>query len=153
MSSIPFEISGAAVAALEAAPSLAGATILDNPDSPIALEKGDRVVFVEDKDDAPLDKPGQAEGRVFGFFVGVINRSAGARAAADNDMELVKAIVTRATRDRCKELVEQQRLVKFEYPREIQRTYRLEGIDLSGALVLTRFEILYRLPPPTRAGT
>lgn len=153
MSSVPFEISGAVVSALESATELVGATILDNPDSPAALDKGDRVAFVEDKDDVPFDKPGQAEGRVFAFLVGVINRSAGARAGADADMERVKAVATKAARDKCKALLDAGRIVKFEYPREMQRTYRIEGIDVTGALILTRFEVLYRLPSPTRAST
>lgn len=154
MSSVPYLISAAVVTALDAAVDLAAARILDNPDSPAALATGDRVIFVEDKDDFPVrDKPGQAEARTFGFFVGVINRAAGARAGADADMEAVKAIVTKAARDACKGLVDSKRIVTFQYPREMQRTYTKEGIDVEGALVLTRFEIDYRLPQPRPAAT
>ena len=35
----------------------------------------------------------------------------------------------------------------------MQRSYRVEGIDVGGALITTRFEIDYRLPSPMRAGT
>jgi hypothetical protein len=129
--SVPFTVSAAVVAALRAQLE---------PDGIV------RVVLVEDKDDAPIDKPGQAEGRTFGFVVGVINRSAGARAAADADMERVKAIATKAARDACLALQAVKTIVSFQYPRETQRTYRIEGIDVGGALILTRFEIDYRLP-------
>lgn len=151
--SIPLTISAAVVAALEADTELAGATVVDNPITPSALDVGERVVFVEDKDDAPLDKPGQAEGRTFGFFVGVINRTAGARVGADNDMERVKRVATLAARNACRDMLQAQEIVKFEYPREMQRTYRVEGLDVGGALIVTRFEIDYRLPPPARAVT
>ena len=103
--SIPFTISAAVVAALEADTELAGVTVVDNPNTPSALDDGARVVFVEDKDDVPLNKPGQAEGRTFGFLVGVINRTAGARVGADADMERVKAVATLAARNACKTLL------------------------------------------------
>ena len=150
--SIPFTISAAVVAALEADTELAGVTVVDNPTTPSALDDGSRLVFVEDKDDTPFNKPGQAEGRTFGFIVGVINRTAGARAGADADMERVKAVATLAARNACKTLLEGRQIVKFEYPREMQRSYRVEGIDVGGALITTRFEIDYRLPSPMRAG-
>jgi hypothetical protein len=151
--SIPFIISTAVVAALEADTELAGMTVVDNPITPSALDDGARVVFVEDKDDAPLDKPGQAEGRTFGFIVGVINRTAGARAGADADMERVKAVATLAARNACRDLLQGKQIVKFDYPREMQRAYRVEGIDVGGALITTRFEIDYRLPSSARAAT
>lgn len=146
MSSVPFLISAAVVSALEADTELTGVTVVDNPETATALDKGARVVFVEDKEDFPIDKPGQAEGRTFAFIVGVINRSAGARAGADADMERVKAVATLAARDGCKALVTSKAIVNFQYPREMQRAYRVEGIDVGGALITTRFEIDYRLP-------
>lgn len=151
--SVPHTISAAVVAALEADLELAGATVIDNPITPSALEDGARVVFVEDKDDAPIDKPGQAEGRSFGFIVGVINRTATARTGADTDMERAKAVATKAARDACKAMVDARQLVLFQYPREMLRTYRIEGLDVGGALILTRFEIDYRLPPTRPAAT
>jgi len=151
--SIPFTISAAVVAAIEADTDLAGATVVDNPITPSALDEGARVVFVEDKDDTPRNRPGQAEGRTFGFIVGVINRTAGARAGADTDMERVKAVATLAARNACRDLLQAKEIVQFDYPREMQRSYRVEGIDVGGALITTRFEIDYRLPSPARAAT
>lgn len=151
--SIPFTISTAVVAALQADTELAGVTVIDNPITPSALEDGARLVFVEDKDDVPRNKPGQAEGRTFGILVGVINRTAGARAGADADMERVKAVVTLAARNAGRDLLQAKQIVQFEYPREMQRSYGVEGLDVGGALITTRFEIDYRLPSPMRAGT
>ena len=155
MSSVPYLVSAAVVAALEADAELAGAIVIDNPISPAALQDGARVVFVEDKDDTPsqADKPGQAEGRTFGFIVGVINRTAGARAGADADMERVKAVVTKASRDALVALQAERRIVNLQYPREGLRAYRIEGIDVGGALITTRFEIDYRLAATRPAGT
>lgn len=155
MSSVPYLISSAVVSALEADADLVGVRIVDNPETPSALEQGARVIFVEDKDDdlAIEGKPGQAEARTFGFIVGVINRSAGARAGADADMQRAKTVATIAARDACKALRETNTIVHFNYPRERQRGYRVEGIDIGGALITTRFEIDYRLPSPARAVT
>lgn len=153
MSSVPYLISRAVVSALEADTQLDGALVIDNPETATALDKGSRVVFVEDKDDFPRDQPGQTEGRTFAFIVGVINRSAGARLGADNDMERVKAVATKGARDACLALQRAKVIGIFEYPREMQRAYRIEGIDVGGALITTRFEIDYRLPATRPAAT
>ncbi len=146
--SIPFQLSAAVVSALTTQMGPGGVAVVDNPSTPASLESGERVVFVEDSDDDLFNKPGQAEGRTFAFVVGVINRSAGARAGADADMEAAKAVVTKAGRDACLALQTAKTIVGFQYPREGQRTYRHERIDVDGALILTRFSIDYRLPKP-----
>lgn len=145
--SIPFQVSAAIVAALKAELE-PGVAVFDNPTSPAGLGDGPRVVFVEDADDDLFNKPGQAEGRTCGFVVGVINRSDAGRAGADADMQLVKPIVTAAARGICKTLADAKAITVFNYPRETRRTYRHEHIDVDGALILTRFEIDYRLPKP-----
>lgn len=145
--SIPYQLSAAVVSALTAQLGPA-VTVVDNPTSPIELDKGPRVVFVEDVDDDLFAKPGQAEGRTFSLIVGVINRSDGARAGADADMETVKRVTTLALRDALKALSDARALVFSNFPREGQRTYRHERIDVDGALILTRFSIDYRLPAP-----
>lgn len=150
--SIPYQLSVAVVSALtsQLGPAVA---VLDNPTSPAELAKGDRVVFVEDADDDLFSKPGQAEGRTFAFIVGVINRTDGARLGADADMEAAKLIVTKGVRDACKALQDAKAIVFFNMPREGQRTYRHERIDVDGALILTRFSIDYRLPQARLAAT
>jgi len=146
--SVPYQVSAAVVAALKAQLEPGGIVVVDNPTTAAALDKGDRVVFVEDADDTPIDKPGQAEGRTFGLRVGVINRTAGARAGADADALSAKPVVTTAMRDCAKTLQIAKVILGFQYPRESQRTYRHESIDVGGALILTRFELDYRLPAP-----
>lgn len=150
--SVPYQVSAAVVAALKAELEADGVAVVDNPTTPAGLDKGSRVVFVEDRDDGLLSKPGQAEGRTFGFIVGVINRTVSGRAGADADMDMVKPIVTTAARDRCKALQIAKTITGFQYPRETLRTYRHERIDVDGALILTRFEIDYRLPAPRPAA-
>lgn len=151
--SIPFQLSAAVVSALDTEMGPDGVAVVDNPTSPTALDKGSRVVFVEDSDDDLVNQPGQAEMRRFSFVVGVINRSAGARSGADDDMETAKAVVTKASRDACLALQQAREIGAFEYPREGQRTYRHERIDIDGALILTRFSIDYRLRPTRPAVT
>jgi len=146
MASIPYRLSQAIVQALGAAPELTGATVKDNPTDPSHLAEGDRIVFVEDKVDGPINKPGQAEGRTFTVTVGVINRTAAARAGADADMEAAKAIVQASALATGRVLVNEKRLNGFNAPREGQRGYRVEGLDVGGALVFTTFDIDYRTP-------
>ncbi len=144
--SIPFLLSQAIVQALGAAPALAGAKVHDNPADPAALADGARLVFVEDKADAPINQPGQAMGRTFTITVGVINRSAADRSGADEDMEFAKAVVQATAMATCKALQADRRVVSFAPPREGARGYRVEGLDVGGALIHTSFEIDYRTP-------
>ncbi len=144
--SIPFQLSAAVVAALRAQLEADGVVVRDNPTSPTQLDAGPRIVFVEDADDDLLNKPGQAEGRTFGFVVGVINRTDDPRAGADADMQRAKSIATTAVLAACRTLQAGKELATFQAPREGRRTYRHEHIDVGGALILTRYEIDYRLP-------
>lgn len=148
--SVPYLLSASVYAALRAEFEASGAAVRDNPTTPAELDLGERVFFIEDDTDRQIDKPGQSEGRFFSLRVGVINRSAGARAGADADMQAAKAVVTRAMRDKARDLMADRIVTAMQYPREMERTYRHERIDVGGALILTRFEIDYRLPPPTR---
>jgi hypothetical protein len=143
--SIPFQISAAMLSALQSAPAFDGARLLDNPTSAAALMDGDRVLFVEDQHDELNKQPNATEQRTFTLTVGVINRSAEARAAADADMEAVK----QALRSITAQLVG---IGSLRLPREGRRTYKLEGIDVGGALIVTEFLIDYLNPRPPRAG-
>jgi hypothetical protein len=144
--SIPYLLSQALVQALGAAPDLAGAVVKDNPTDPQQLSDGARLVFVEDKGDAPLSRPGQAEGRTFTVTVGVINRTEGDRAGADADMQAAKTAVQAATLEAGRVLVASKRILAIQAAREGQRAYRVEGIDVGGAMVVTTFDIDYRTP-------
>jgi len=143
--SIPYQISAAVFAAIQASPALDGAVLLDNPTSPAALQDGDRVVFIEDQSDELNKQPSTAEQRTFSLTVGVINRSSEARAGADADMEAVKLVMRNIT-------AQLTAIGSLRLPREGRRTYRLEGIDVGGALIVTEFLIDYLNPRPKRAG-
>lgn len=144
--SVPFLFSAAIVAALRDQLEADGVVVQDNPTSPNQIEQGARIVFVEDQDDDLLNKPGQSEGRTFGFSIGVINRTPDARSGADADSQRAKGVATAALMAAGRDLQASKTIVGFQAPREGRRTYRLEGIDVGGALILTRYEIDYRLP-------
>lgn len=136
-----YQISALVVAALRAHPGLQGALILDNPTDPRAISDGKRVVFVEDQTDGWISQEGQRNKRRFVWTVGVINRSdstAGAdRAGADADY----LAAVDAVRGAHSQLVT---TVKEVGPlRERDVTFRLEGIDVGGALILGSFEVEY----------
>jgi len=152
--SIPYRLSQAVVAALRAQFEPLGATVRDNPTSRAALNEGARVVFVEDEQDQPgsasnnaqPNQPNQAEGRSFALAVGVIARTDDARAQADADMEQVKTTLRDAVLAETRAMVAAGQILTVVMPLEGQRLYRLDGIDVGGALVLTRFLLSYRLP-------
>jgi hypothetical protein len=144
--SIPFQLSAAVIGALREQLEADGVVVRDNPTSRTQLDTGPRVVFIEDADDDLLNKPGQAEGRTFGFVIGVINRTDDPRAGADADMQRAKGIATQALLAACRALQATKDIATFQAPREGRRTYRHEHIDVGGALILTRYEIDYRLP-------
>ncbi len=152
--SIPYRLSQAVVAALRAQFEPLGATVRDNPTSRAALNEGARVVFVEDEQDQPgtassgaqPNQPNQAEARSFAMAVGVIARTDDARAQADADMEQVKATLRDAVLAETRSMTAAGDILATAMPLEGQRLYRLDGIDVGGALVLTRFLISYRLP-------
>lgn len=136
MPSQRLQISSALAAALAAAPALAGAVVRDNPSDPSALAQGERIVFLEDLADRLIDQPGGAPRRTFRFHLGVISRSpAGARAQADADyLAAVAALMAQRpalTQWRVKTL------------REQDVSFRVEGLDVGGALVLGVFEADY----------
>lgn len=144
--SIPYQFSAAVVAALRSAFEADSVVVLDNPTSPEQLATGPRIVFVEDADDDFNNKPGQAEARTCALSVGVISRSADCRAEADADMQQAKQLVSAAVLTAGRAMQASKALVVFQSVREGRRTYRHEGIDVGGALILTRFEIDYRTP-------
>lgn len=143
--SIPYQMSAAVFAAIQAAPAFDGARVLDNPTSPAALQDGERVVFLEDQLDELNKQPNTAEQRTFSLTVGVINRTAEARAGCDADMEAVKLVLRSIT-------AQLTAIGAGRLPREGRRTYKLEGIDVGGALIVTEFLIDYLNPRPKRAG-
>lgn len=135
----PFLIGEVVVANLRTSIALTGASVLDNPSRLADLTDGERIVFFEDVSDNFIDQPGGFQKRVFGFSVGVINRSAAARRGAHTDYRAAK----RAVRSALKELSVHLRAGPL---REGAVSYRLENIDVGGSLVLGSFSVEYRDP-------
>lgn len=136
--SLRFQISAAIVEALRTAPALADAVVIDHPKSPSDLSKGTRVIFVEDQSDDLIDQPNQQDKRSFGFSVGVINRTAQDRAGADADHLAAEAAIRQCHQSvlvatlRCGPL------------RELGVRFKVEGMDVGGALILASYAVEYR---------
>lgn len=141
MSSQRYLISATLLAALRSAADLADALVLDNPTEAQALSKGDRIVWIEDQADDPIEQAAQQGKRRFTFALGVINRTSDDRAGADVDHQAALTAITKAhtplMRDhRCGPL------------REGQTVFRVEGLDIGGALILTTYTVEYLRPRP-----
>ena len=137
----PYAIGAAIVGQLQAAASLSGAVVLDNPQRASALQDGARIVFFEDQGDRPIDQPGQSQKRVYSFTLGVINRSTTPRAGAHADYRTAKRVVRS-----CMPVINQ--LVRIEGRGLVEGdvSYRIENIDVGGGLVLGTFTVDYRDP-------
>lgn len=135
----PFAIGEAVVAALRAAPDLAGVLIRDNPVRASELADGERVVFYEDASDSFREQPGQLQKRVFTFTVGVINRSDAPRLGVHRDYRAAKRVVRSA-------LAGLSSTLRTNPLIEGEVTFRLENIDVGGGLVLGSFSVEYRDP-------
>ena len=139
--SIRYRISAAVVAALRTAPALAEAKVLDNPADASALQAGERLVLLEDQSDRFIDQKNQQGKRRFVFTLGAINRSADDRAGADADYAAAEA----AVRGVHKQLMSTLGCGPLH---EEEVTFRVEGIDVGGALVLGTFAVEYLKPRP-----
>jgi hypothetical protein len=139
----PFVIGRAVVQALQASPGLQGAVLRDNPVAAADLSAGDRVLFVEDQSDKPRgDQPGQRARRSYGFSLGVISRTESPRQDAHADYRLAKRTVLE-----CLPLLAQMGIeIEAGGMVEGDVRYRLENIDVGGALVLGLFTFAYRDP-------
>jgi hypothetical protein len=135
----PFAIGAAVVQALRTAPTLAGALVLDNPTRATDLAEGPRLVFFEDQADRLRQQPGQMAGRTYTFAVGVVSRAAAPRAAAHADYRAAKRVVRG-----CMPAI--QALVQVDGAGLIEGdvSYRLENLDVGGALVIGLFSLDYR---------
>ncbi len=140
---VPFELGRILIEALRADSGLAGVTVLDNPERASVLMDGERLVFLEEQRDVPVDDPGQVQRRIYHFSVGVIARNESARLQAHGDYRLVKRIL----RNDCMRLITAAGIVLAGAGlQEGEVRYRLENIDVGGSLVLGAFSIEYRDP-------
>ena len=150
--SVPFLLSQAAVTAI--ANDFAGdpVSIRDNPSTRAAFAEGERAVFLVDSRDKPSKQPNQAEARAFTFEVGVINLTAADRAGADDDMQRINLLLARVMPAASRGLKEGGHIIGHSALRELERYYRVEGIDVGGALIVTAFEIEYTTPNTSIRG-
>lgn len=139
-SGAPFAIGEAVVQALRSDATLTGAVVLDNPQRASALQDGERIVFFEDQGDRLVEQPGSVARRTYSFSLGVISRSSEARKDAHADYRTAKRIVRN-----CMPAINQIVSVLSRMA-EGDVTYRLENIDVGGALVLGSFSIDYSDP-------
>ncbi len=141
-SGVPYELGLAVMQTLQSEAGLAGALILDNPVRATALAEGDRIVFFEEQRDVFVEQPGQTAHRVYHFSLGVISRAEeGARRQAHSDYRLVKRQVRMSLMQRVGAMgltITGAGLVEGDVH------YRLENIDVGGALVLGMFTLSYR---------
>lgn len=137
---VPFEIGAALFAALQAWPALSGAKVFDNPERVSTLLDGERLLFVEDVADRSEGQTPVAQKRTYTFNMGVINRSSDARRGAHSDYRAAKRCLLQVLKSMPRAL---QVTSVF---RETDVTYRIENIDVGGALVLGTFTVDYRDP-------
>lgn len=140
---VPYELGRILIEALRADSGLAGVTVLDNPERASVLMDGERLVFLEEQRDVPVDDPGQVQKRIYHFSVGVIARNESARLQVHGDYRLVKRIL----RNDCMRLITGAGIALAGAGlQEGEVRYRLENIDVGGSLVLGAFAIEYRDP-------
>lgn len=137
----PYAIGQAIVEALRSNAALTGAVVLDNPQRASALQDGDRIVFFEDQADRLNEQPGQSAKRTYSFTLGVISRSSEARKDAHADYRTAKRTVRN-----CMPAISQVVSLLGRGIQEGDVAYRIENIDVGGALVLGSFSVDYRDP-------
>lgn len=141
---VPFVIGQAVVAALRAVTgtggALAGAVVLDNPARATDLAEGPRMIWFEDQFDRLRGQPGQIAQRAYGFTVGVIARTTTARQQCHRDYRAAKRVIRACLRD----LTTAGISIEGAGLQEGDVVYRLENLDVGGALVLGSFIVDYR---------
>jgi hypothetical protein len=139
---VPYAIGRVLVDALRNASELEGVVVIDNPVRNATLgDDGPRVVFYEDAvDRAKEGSSSVLRGRTYSFNICTINRSQQARRGAHRDHRAAVDLVRTALAALAPVAFVQSKL------REGDTTYRLENVDVGGALVLTSFSVDYRDP-------
>ena len=145
--SIRYQISAAFVEALKTTFE-PGTKVKRNPREPSPARDGPRVVFFADTSDAFIEQPGQLAKRVFVFEVGAINRTDDAEAGADADYVAAEATLRSAFATVAQVLKDAG--AQLGPLRERGVAFKVEDIDVDGALVLGEFEIEYRRSAPPR---
>lgn len=135
----------ALLAALRTAPALADVVIVHNPRAPASLQRGAYVVFLKDQTDTMINKPGQSERRTHQFLMGAVARSDAADCEADALHEAVSGVLHSCL----KTLVQQFHVMSLG---EINTQFESASLEIDGALCLSTWEVVYRIPARTNAG-
>jgi hypothetical protein len=114
--------------------------VLDNPARPSDLADGARVVWWEDQTDQLRAQPGQVAQRSFTAAVGVISRTSSARRQAHADYRAAK----RALRSAMPSITTAGVTLDGAGLIEGEVSYKVEGIDVGGALVRGLISFDYR---------
>lgn len=132
-------------AALQAAPALAGVRVVRNPRTPASLGQGAHTVFLKDQTDTLLAKPGQSERRTHQFLMGTVARSDAADCEADALHEAASGVLHSCL----KTLVQECKVMSLG---EVNTQFESASLEIDGALCLSTWEIVYRIPARTNAG-
>ena len=129
------------LAALQAAPALAGARVVHNPRTPASLGQGVYTVFIKDQTDTLTDKSGQAEKRSHQLLLGTVARSEHADCEADALHEAACDVL----RSALKVLMQEKRVVNLT---EESTQFEAASLEIDGALCLSTWSLQYRKPGP-----
>lgn len=133
------------LAALRAAPTLAGVRVVHNPRTPAALGDGAHIVFLKDQSNIMSAKPGQAERRTHQFLMVAVARSDAADCEADALHEAASGVLHSCLNT----LVRQCSVMSLG---EVNTQFESASLEIDGALCLSTWEVVYRIPARTYAG-
>ena len=128
------------LAALRAAPTLAGVRVVHNPRGPTSLGQSAHTVFLKDQTDTLTDKSGQMEKRSHQFLLGAVARTD----AADREADALHEAAADVLRSALKTVL-QGRVVNLS---ETATQFEAASLEIDGALCLSTWELQYRKPGP-----
>lgn len=128
------------LAALQAAPGLAGVRVVRNPRAPGTLAQSAHTVFLKDQTDTLADKRGQMQSRSHQFLLGAVARTDAADCEADALHEAAAEVLRAAIPG-----ILAERVVNLS---EVSTQFEAASLEIDGALVLSTWELQYRKPGP-----
>lgn len=129
------------LAALQAAPTLAGVRVVHNPRGPTSLGQGNHTVFLKDKVDTLSDKSGQMEKRSHEFLLGAVARTD----AADGEADALHEAAADVLRSALKTVLQGSRVTNLS---ESATQFEAANLEIDGALCLSTWELQYRKTGP-----
>ena len=136
MQSVRWQLVTAVCNAVEGAVVPLGAKFMRNPKRAQDLAQGPRIVFVEDMSDALLQRLGVKDKRRAEFSLGVVSRVTDADADADATHQVAQAAVFAA-------VIRATPTLQLGPVEEADIVFRVENLDVGGALILGSFAVTY----------